>query len=301
MITVPRSLKKGDKVGIVCPAGYMDLSRVQALKTQLEEWGFEVVIGKTVGSSSENYFSGTDEERLEDLQSMLDDSSIKAIVCGRGGYGTVRIIDQIDFKKFKKKPKWIVGYSDITILLHHLLAKHKIASIHGPMAGAFNEGEDAKVYNDTILAALTGKRLIYTIPPHEFNHLGTGVGVLVGGNLSIVVNTIGTKSEVKTKNKILFLEEICEQKYAIDRMLWQLKRAGKLDDLAGLIIGGFSDTKDTVRPYGKDVLEIIHEVVKEYKYPIAFGFPVSHEKENVALKVGAAYRLRVGKNKVVLD
>ncbi|WP_126970393.1 S66 peptidase family protein [Gynurincola endophyticus] len=301
MITVPKNIKPGDKIGIVCPAGYMEYTRIEACKKQLEEWGFEVVVGKTVGSSSETYFSGTDEERLEDLQQMMDDSSIKAIVCGRGGYGTVRIVDQISFKKFKKRPKWIVGYSDITILLNHLLAKHKIASIHGPMAGAFNNGEEGKPFNDSLLGALTGKRSNYVVEPHPYNKKGVCVGELTGGNLSLLVNTIGTKSEVKTKNKILFIEEVGELKYTIDRMFWQLKRAGKFDDLSGLIIGGFSETRDTVRPYGKDVIDIIHEIVKDYPYPICYGFPVSHEKDNVALRIGMGHRLRVGSNKVILD
>lgn len=301
MITVPKSLKPGDKVAIVCPAGYMDREKVEACKQQLEEWGFEVILGKTVGSDSENYFSGTDEERLEDFQTALDDRNIKAIICARGGYGSVRIVDQIDFKKFKKKPKWIVGYSDVTILLNHILAKYKIACIHGPMAGAFNNGEAGKPFNDTLQAVLTGKPLKYSVSPHEFNRRGTAVGQITGGNLSMIINSIGTKSEVKTKGKILFLEEVGELKYTIDRMLWQLKRAGKLDHLAGLIIGEFSETRDTVRPFGKDVLEIIHEIVKEYKYPICFKFPIGHEKENVAIKLGHGYRLRVGSKKVVLD
>ncbi len=301
MTTIPKYLKKGDTIGIVCPAGYMELSRVEACIRQLKDWGFDVKTGSTVGGSSLNYFSGTDEERLADLQEMLDDRSIKAIICGRGGYGTGRILDQIDFKKFRKHPKWIVGFSDITILLNHLYSKLKIASIHGPMAGAFNEGEAALVYNETLLKTLTGAATRYEAEPHAYNKYGYCVGELTGGNLSLLINSIGTPSEVKTKNRILFIEEIGEQKYAIDRMLWQLKRAGKLAELSGLIVGGFSDTKDTIRPYGAAVYDIIREVVKEYKYPVCYGFPVSHEKENVALKVGVGHRLRVGRNKVVLD
>ncbi|MCW3093197.1 MAG: LD-carboxypeptidase [Ferruginibacter sp.] len=298
MTKIPPYLKKGDIIGLTCPAGYMAKEKAQTCIDTLQQWGFEVMVGKTLGSSSDNYFSGTDEERLDELQAMLDDDSIKAILCGRGGYGVGRIIDQLDFSRFKKKPKWIIGYSDITVLHAHIYSNYKIASIHSPMAAAFNDGENE--YITSLYKAITGKKARYKCGPHPFNHPGTVTGELVGGNLSLLVHLIGTPSDIKTKNKILFLEDIGEYLYSTDRMLYQLKRSGKLDSLAGLVIGRFTDVKDTERPFGKSVEEVIHDVVKEYEYPTCFNFPVSHDKENYALKVGAIYQLKLGKKMVQL-
>jgi muramoyltetrapeptide carboxypeptidase len=222
-------------------------------------------------------------------------------MCARGGYGLSRIIDKIDFKKFKKHPKWIIGFSDITVLHSHIYSNFDISTIHGPMAGAFNN-EGYK--NDFVLSlknVLEGKRIRYECPVHEFNKKGEAIGELVGGNLSLIAHMIGTPSELKTKNRILFLEDVGEYLYNVDRMMRQLKRSGKLEKLEGLIIGGFTDGKDTERPFGQNVYEIIRDVVKEYDYPVCFGFPVSHEKENCALKVGVGYKLKVGKGKVVLE
>jgi len=302
MVRIPSYLEPGDTIGITCPAGYMAAAKAQTCIDTLQQWGYQVKVGATLGSDSANYFSGTDEERLHDFQSMLDDDTVKAILCGRGGYGMGRIIDKIDFKVFKKNPKWIIGFSDITVLHAHLYSNYKIASLHAPMAAAFNEEGFNNEYVQSLRKALEGKTAArYQCEVHDFNHKGEAIGELVGGNLSLIAHGIGTPSDIKTKGRILFLEDIGEQLYNIDRMLYQLKRSGKLDKLAGLIIGGFTDNKDTERPFGKTVYEIIHEVVKEYDYPICFNFPVSHEKENYALKVGVGYKLRVGKGKVVLE
>lgn len=297
MIKIPPYLKKGDTIGITCPAGYMAKEKVQACIETLQQWGFEVMLGKTIGSNSDNYFSGTDEERLNELQAMLDSENIQAILCGRGGYGVSRIIDRLDFTKFKKKPKWIIGYSDITALHSHLHTNLKIASLHSPMAAAFNDGENKNGFIASLHKAITGKQSNYKSAVHIFNKKGITNGELVGGNLSLLCHLIGTKSDINTKNKILFIEDIGEYIYSIDRMLLQLKRSGKLDKLAGLIIGGFTDIKDTDRPFGKTVYEAINELVKEYEYPICFNFPVSHSKENYALKVGVVHQLKVG-NKI---
>lgn len=301
MIKTPPYLKKGDTIGIVCPAGYMSLERAQTCINTLEQWGYRVKIGTTLGSDSGNYFSGTDNERLKDLQDMLDNDEVHAILCGRGGYGVSRIIDGISFKKFKRNPKWIIGFSDITVLHAHLYANYKIASLHAPMAGAFNDGGNELEFVQSLKKTLEGKKMKYQSAPHSFNNKGEAIGELVGGNLSLIAHLTGTSSDIRTKGRILFLEDIGEYLYNVDRMLFQLKRSGKFDSLAGLIIGGFTDNKDTERPFGKTAYEIIHDIVKEYKYPICFGFPVSHEKENYALKIGVGYKLKVGKQKVILE
>lgn len=301
MIKIPPYLKKSDTIGIVCPAGYMALDKVQTCITTLQEWGYNVKVGKTVGGDSQTYFSGTDEERLADFQQMLDDDEVKTILCGRGGYGIGRIIDKIDFKKFRKQPKWIVGYSDITVLHSHLYSNYYISSLHAPMAGAFNEEGYKNEFVLSLKNVLQGKRIKYSCPAHEFNRKGEAVGELTGGNLALLAHLTGTNSDSKTKGRILFIEDVGEYSYNVDRMLHQLKRSGKLSRLAGLIVGGFTDMKDTERPFGKPVYEIIREMIKEYDYPVCFDFPVSHTDRNYALKVGVGYKLKIGKTKVVLE
>lgn len=297
----PPYLKKGDTIGMVCPAGFMAPEKWQTCVQTLQDWGFNVVLGSTMKSSSSTYFSGTDEERLLDLQRMLDDKKIHAILCGRGGYGMGRIIDQLDFKKFTRRPKWIVGFSDITVLHAHLNRVAGVASIHGPMAGAFNDGGDENPYVQSLKSMLIGKPAVYAADPHAYNIPGKAKGRLVGGNLSLIAHLIGTPSAYKTKGKILFLEDVGEQLYNVDRMMHQLKRAGVLDGLAGLVLGGFTDNKDTERPFGQTVEEILRHQIKDADYPVCFGFPVSHEKENNALKVGARYTLTVESAKVLLE
>ena len=301
MIKIPPYLKKCDTIGIVCPAGYMALDKVQTCITTLQEWGYNVKVGKTVGGDSQTYFSGTDEERLADFQQMLDDDEVKTILCGRGGYGMGRIIDKIDFKKFRKQPKWIVGYSDITVLHSHLYSNYYISSLHSPMAGAFNEEGYKNEFVLSLKNVLQGKKIKYSCPAHEFNRKGEAVGELTGGNLALLAHLTGTNSDSKTKGRILFIEDVGEYSYNVDRMLHQLKRSGKLSRLAGLIVGGFTDMKDTERPFGKLVYEIIREMIKEYDYPVCFDFPVSHTDRNYALKIGVGYKLKIGKTKVVLE
>ncbi|MBI3882854.1 MAG: LD-carboxypeptidase [Sphingobacteriales bacterium] len=291
----PPYLQKGDTIGITCPAGYMAKEKAQTCIDTLQQWGYEVMVGKTLGSQSNNYFSGTDEQRLNELQAMLDDDSINAILCARGGYGVGRIIDQLDFTKFKRKPKWIIGFSDITVLHAHL-NKLKIESLHAPMASAFNDNE----FVQSLKKALVGKQAKYKCAPHLFNKPGEVTGELVGGNLSLLVNVIGTPSDINTRNKILFIEDIGEYIYSVDRMFYQLNLSGNLDNLKGLIIVGFSGMKVTERPFGKTVYEAINAIVKDYGFPICFNFPVSHENENYALKVGGNYTLKVANKAVVL-
>lgn len=301
MIKIPPYLKKGDTIGITCPAGYMAAEKVQTCIATLQQWGYKVNTGNTVGGRSATYFSGTDEERLRELQQMLDDNHIKAILCGRGGYGTGRIIDRIDFKKFRKQPKWIIGFSDITVLHCHIHSNYGISTLHAPMAAAFNDGEYRNEYVQSLKKALSGKKAKYTCNANVLNMHGNASGQLIGGNLSLLVNVSGTASDIQTKGKILFIEEVGEYLYSADRMLYQLKRSGKLDQLAGLVIGGFTAMKDTERPFGKAVYEMIHDIVKGYRYPVCFDFPVSHGRENYALKTGLAYHLNVGSKKVTLE
>ena len=301
MIATPPYLQKGDVIGIVCPSGFMPVEKAsECIRVLNEEWGFLTKVGRTLGNEF-NYFSGTDEERLNDFQQMLDDEEVKAILCARGGYGLSRIIDKIDFKKFKRQPKWIIGYSDVTILHSHLYSNYYISSIHAPMAAAFNDTEYTNRFVQSLRHTLEGKKIKYSCEPHEFNKKGEGIGELVGGNLTLLAHLAGTDSDIKTRGRILFLEDVGEYLYNIDRMMYQLKRSGKLSKLAGLIVGGFTDSKDTERPFGQTAYEIIRDVVKEYDYPVCYGFPVSHGKENYALKIGTGYKLEVRKSRVVLE
>lgn len=301
MIITPPYLKPGDTIGLVCPSGYMAAEKTQACIHILQRWGYQVRVGKTVGSSSATYFSGTDEERLDDLQHLLDDDNVHAILCARGGYGLTRIIDRINFKKFRERPKWIIGFSDVTILLSHIYSNFGIATIHAPMAGAFNDPEPENKFLMSLHKVLDGKKISYQTDVHPFNRKGEAVGELIGGNLALLAHAAGTESDVKTKGKILFIEDVGEYLYNIDRMMYQLKRADKFKKLAGLIVGGFTNIKDTERPFGQTAEEIIRDVVSEFDFPVCFGFPVSHEKENYALKIGVGYKLKVGKGKAILS
>jgi muramoyltetrapeptide carboxypeptidase len=297
----PPYLKTGDTVGIVCPSGYMAAERILPCVNTLKSWGFRVKIGKTVGGDSTNYFSGTDASRLDDLQQMLDDEAITAILFGRGGYGLSRIIDQISFKKFKKSPKWILGYSDITLLHAHIYSNYEIATAHSPMAGAFSEAGPDDVYIRSIRDLLSGEKLSYTCDPHPFNRRGEAEGVLMGGNLTLLAHAVGGSSDFKTKSMILFIEDIGEYLYNMDRMLYQLRAAGKFQKPAAIIIGSFIDMKDTERPFGKDAYEIIRDLLEEFDYPVCYGFPVGHVKENFALKCGADYKLKISKERILLE
>ena len=299
---IPPYLQKGDTIGLVCPAGFMPLEKIQTAINTLQTWGFTVEKGSTLGGTSTNYFSATDAERLNDLQVMMDDKNIRAIMCARGGYGTGRIIEKLNFKKFRKDPKWIIGFSDITILHSHLLSNYKMASLHAPMAAAFNDDgpdspdshrEGKNEYVQSLYLALSGVEANYKCETHHFNRTGKAAGRIAGGNLALLAHIIGTSSDINTKNKILFIEDIGEYIYNVDRMMYQIKRSGKLDKLAGLIVGKFSDMKDTDRPFGQTAEEVIRDIVQEYDYPVCFNFPVSHEKENYALKIGVKYTLNV--------
>jgi muramoyltetrapeptide carboxypeptidase len=301
MLKTPPYLQTGDTIGIVCPAGYMAKEKAQACINTIKSWGYKVRIGRTLGADQQNYFSGTDTQRLSDLQQMLDDNQIKAVLCARGGYGTGRIIDDISFEKFKKNPKWIIGFSDVTILHAHLCSIYNIASLHAPMAAAFNNDEDKNEFVLSLQKVLRGEKIKYACDGHALNKKGNSTGELVGGNLSLLAHLSGTPSAFNTNGRILFIEDIGEYLYNIDRMLYQLKRNGKLHGLSALIVGGFTNMKDTERPFGKNVYEIVRDIVREYDFPVCFNFPVGHQRENYALKIGAVYNLTVRKGKVTLE
>lgn len=299
MIIMPPYLQKGDAIGIICPSGSMPVDNMQICLEVLQQWGFRIKKGATLGTHF-NYFSGTDEERLKDIQTMLDDEEIKAILCARGGYGLSRIIDKIDFEKFIQQPKWIIGFSDVTILHSYLFQKHNIASLHSPMAAAFNNGGSDTEYIQSLLKALSGAPSIYHCDGNRLNKAGSARGELVGGNLCLLAHLIGSESSVDTRNKILFIEDVGEFIYNIDRLMLQLKRAGKLEELTGLVVGSFTDMKDTVIPFGESVYDLIHEKVMDYNYPVCFHFPVGHSSQNYALKHGVVYSLTVTESGVTL-
>ncbi len=288
----PPFLKKGSVIGITCPSGYVAEDRIAHAVVVLERWGVTVKLGKTVGTEH-FYFSGTDAERLADLQAMLDDTEVEAILMGRGGYGMSRIIDSLDFTGFLAKPKWICGFSDITVLHSHIHANYGIATLHSPMCGAFKLETEHEEYLQTIRKAITGQPLIYNVPPSPYNRHGETKGVLTGGNLSILAHLTGSVSEIDTDGKILFIEDIAEYLYNIDRMMLNLKRSGKLNKLKALVVGGFTDLQDTERPFGQSVEEIIWDKVKEYDYPVCFNFPCGHQEINYTLTLGAEHKLVV--------
>lgn len=296
---IPPYLKAGDTIGITSPASYISLAEVQPAVALMESWGFKVETGTTIGKKDFTY-GGTDDERTTELQQMLDSPNIKAIMCARGGYGMVRIIDRIDFSKFKSNPKWVIGFSDITVLHCHINQNFGIATLHSKMCNSFPDDwtKAEPIQVSTILSikqALIGEEMSYTAQTSTYNRQGKAKGELIGGNLSIITNMAGTKSEIETEDKILFIEDVDEYLYNIDRMFWNLKRTGKLDKLAGLIIGEFKIKPDTIgEEFGKTIYDIVMEKVKEYDYPVCFDFPVGHQRANFALKCGVKHVLEVG-------
>lgn len=302
---IPPYLKPGDVIGITCPSGYISLEDVQPAVNKMKEWGFEIKIGSTVGAKDFS-FAGTDDERAKDFQNMIDDPSINAIMLGRGGYGAVRMIDIVNFTNFAAKPKWIMGFSDATVIHSHLNKNFGIASIHSKMCNSFpadwSKAEPSQIETiNSIRKCLVGDKMQYKALPNEKNRLGIAEGILVGGNLSILQSLASSKSDIDTKGKILFLEEVDEYPYGIDRMMWYLKRAGKLEKLKALIICGFKlKPDDPGEEFGRSVYDIVNEVVKEFSYPVCFDFPVGHQKNNYALKCGIKHQIKITANSVDL-
>lgn len=303
---IPPYLKPGDTIGITCPAGYIMHEDIKPAILQMESWGFKIKPGNTVGKRDFS-FGGSDGDRAQDLQEMLDDPTIKAIMCARGGYGSVRIIDQLDFTRFVQHPKWIIGFSDVTVLHGHLNRNYNIASIHSKMCNSFPDdwSKAEPIQIDTILSiqnALKGTPMQYTTVPSAFNRTGTATGQLVGGNLKTIESLAGSNSDLQTDGKILFVEDTGEYLYSIDRMFWNLKRTGKLSHLSALIVGGFKiKPDDPGEEFGRTLYDIVWEKIKTYNYPVCFDFPVGHQRNNYALKCGVHHQLTVEQNNVRLE
>jgi muramoyltetrapeptide carboxypeptidase len=302
--TIPPYLKPGDTIGITCPAGHISAEELEPAVNALQSWGFKLRLGSTVGKRDFT-FGGTDEERAADFQQMLDDPSLQAILCARGGYGCIRIIDRLNFKRFTEKPKWIIGFSDITVIHAHLNHNFRIASIHSKMCNSFpyrlNEAEPEQLQSIlSIREALRGNRVEYPLVPDLSNKKGSGSGILVGGNLKTIETLAGTASDIRTDGMILFVEDVGEYLYSIDRMFFSLKRTGKLDLLAGLLIGGFRvKPDDPGDEFGRSVYNIVLDHVASYDYPVCFNFPVGHQRINFALKCGVKHQLSVGDQEVI--
>ncbi|HET7116688.1 MAG TPA: LD-carboxypeptidase [Hanamia sp.] len=303
---IPPYLKKGDLIGITCPSGHITAEEIQPAVNKMNEWGFKVCTDDTVGAIDFT-FAGTDDERADGLQKMLDDPEIKAIMLGRGGYGAIRIIDKIDFTKFEKKPKWIIGFSDATVFHCHINHNFGIATLHSKMCNSFPDDFSTATQEqidsiDSIRKCIVGKKMKYGRLPVAENRYGEGTGPLVGGNLSIIEMLDGSVSNLYTEGKILFIEDVGEYLYKIDGMLWNLKRSKRLDRLKGLIVGEFRiKPDDPGEEFGLNLYEIVMEKVKEYHYPVCFDFPVGHVKENYALKCGMRHRLSVTTAGTVLE
>ena len=291
MITPPY-LQKGDTVAILATARKHIVKSMQPTIDLLESWGLHVVIGKSIGLE-ENQLAGSDEQRAADLQEQLNNPNIKAIWCARGGYGTVRVVDLIDFTAFKKSPKWLVGFSDVTVLHNHLNTMG-YKSIHGIMPISLAKASKEAI--ESLRLSLFGQPLQYAIDPHPMNRLGKATGQLVGGNLSILYSVLGSPSAIDCTDKILYIEDLDEYLYHIDRMMMNLKRNGCLESLKGIIVGSMTDMKDNDIPWGKNALEIVQDVTKQYNIPVIFNFPAGHIHDNRALILGNNVTIDVTEN-----
>lgn len=293
----PPYLKKGDTVAIVSPAGnlFNKQAEIQQAEKLLKNWGLNVVLGGNLFTQN-NQFAGTDDERASDFQKALDNPNIKAIWCARGGYGSVRILDKLDYSKFIEHPKWIIGYSDITAF-HNQILNLGFESIHAMMGISLDENCEYSEENSTSLKnAVFGNQLSYTIKSSDYNRLGEATGQIVGGNLTLLHTMLGSKTSIDTQGKILFFEEIGEYAYHIDRMLQSLKRAGYFENCKGIIVGDISDIKENSTHWGKPIEQLILDVVEDYSFPVLFNFPAGHEDKNLALILGRTIELKVKKD-----
>jgi muramoyltetrapeptide carboxypeptidase len=297
MLLRPPALQKGDTVYLLGTARKISTEDVLFAKQTFENWGLKVVLGKTIGAE-QHQFAGDDQLRKNDFQTALDDKNVRAIICARGGYGTVRMMDDLNFDEFMKHPKWVVGFSDITYLHVHITNSIGIQTLHSSMPFALDKKTPEAL--DTMRKELFGEKCRFEIGIHPLNRTGTADGFLIGGNLSILYSITGTKSGMNTSGKILFLEDLDEYLYHIDRMMMNLKRSGKLHDLAGLVVGGFTDMHDNETNFGKTAYEIIAEHVSEFNFPVCFNFPAGHIPDNRALVMGRKYKLEVSTETVQL-
>lgn len=287
----PNTIQKGDTVGLLALACKVDFEMLKpAIELMENNWGLKVILGKSL-TSEYHQFAGTDTVRANDFQMMLDNPEIKAIFSARGGYGSSRLLDSIDFTAFQKQPKWVIGFSDITAVHCHIHTLN-IESLHATMPKLFlQEGGEESL--ESLRKVLFGEETNYKVEPHQMNRLGAANGPLIGGNLAILIHVIGSKSDINYGGKILFLEDVNEYLYSIDRMMIQLKRSGKLQNLAGLIVGSFSDCLDNNVSFGKTANEIIQEAVADYDFPVCYGFPVGHGADNWAMPCGRKINLLV--------
>jgi len=293
----PPYLTAGDTIGIVAPARKVKREELEFAIHWWERKGFRVALGKHLFAEDHQY-AGSDTARIEDFQNMLDNSNIKAIFCARGGYGTLRIIDKLEFLGFSLEPKWICGFSDVTVLHSHINKTCGIATIHSTMPISANGNSIINL--ETLFQILIGENPLYECKQHPLNRTGKCIGEITGGNLSLLYALSGSISDLDTTHKILFIEDVDEYLYHIDRMMLQLKRAGKLKNLAGLLVGSFTKMKDNDIAFGNTFEQIIREHCEEYVFPIAFNFPAGHDEVNVAMKLGAAYTLTVENEKTWL-
>ena len=298
----PEYLKKGDTVAIVAPSGVLKNYNGYMLKAKelLKSWGLEVSIGENVFNDN-GHFAGTDNQRSADFQLALDDKAIKAIWCARGGYGAMRVIDNLNFEKYKENPKWIIGYSDITAV-HNDLHNNKSESIHGIMCKSLekidiNNNESISLLKKTLF----GEKLSYTIEGNNYNIEGNSNGQLIGGNLTLLHCLLGSESSIDTDGKILFIEDLGEYLYHIDRMLISLKRAGYFDNCKGLIVGDFTDMRKNTTPFGRNLKELILDIVREYDFPVSFGFPAGHGEKNYPMILGREINLEVSKQQSTIN
>ncbi|MGB0404497.1 MAG: S66 peptidase family protein [Salibacteraceae bacterium] len=290
---IPPSLIPGNCIAIVAPAKIIHPKEIEYAIQEIESRGFKVQLGENLFNSW-NRFAGTDEERLLDLQSAIDNPEIHAILFARGGYGSVRLIDQLDFSRFEESPKWIIGYSDITVFHNHINANSNVATCHGTMTINMIEAGEEKKSTSKMLDLISGIQTEVTFPHYSLNKIGSCRGEVFGGNLSVLNSLIGTNSMVNPNGKILFIEDLCEELYHLDRMLYQLKKAQVLDSISGLLVGSFTDMTDVSNWFGKETaLEIIKKHTLELDIPIAFNFPAGHQSRNYPLVMGKDYSLVV--------
>lgn len=296
---IPAPLQPGDKIAMLSVASKVDREYVEKARQLLESEKFRIEIGAHAFDAFYS-FAGTDIDRASDMQQALDDPEVKAILFNRGGYGSLRTLSLLDWSAFLENPKWLIGFSDITVF-HSWLSKNGVASIHGVMPSFFYENGERSESFDRILGLLRGNSLLYEIHPNRLNHVGKGSGKLIGGNLSILLSLRGTQLDQSLEGKVLFIEDISEFDYHIDRMMMNLKYGGALSKLSGLVVGYFTDTKIPVTPFGLTAYEIIHEAVAEYNFPVVFGFPAGHELPNFPLMMGRTITLDVSDTTVVIE
>lgn len=295
---IPPYLVPGSTIGICAPARKVSPEELAPGISLLESWGFKVKTAKNL-YGADHQFSGTDAQRAADVQELMDDPSVDSIISARGGYGCVRIIDKLNFTKFERNPKWIIGFSDLTVFHNHLHQNFSIPSIHAAMV--FSMGGDRCTADalENLRKMLMGEEIRYSVVSSPFNRSGSAEGILVGGNLSLMYALSGSASDIDTRGKILFLEDLDEYLYHIDRMMMQLKRSGKLEGLSGLIVGGMSDMRDNAIPFGKTAEEIVAEAVSEYTFPVCMNFPAGHIQNNQPLLMGGRVRMEVGETSIV--